>query len=184
MRMLMALAVLPVLVAAATDYASARRKLNLIERDQARPGSSVVLTPAEVNAYARRELAEAVPAGIRDPRIQLGQNAATATAWVDFAKLRASAGDPPGWLMSQLLEGEHPVRIAARIRSGGGRATVDIDSVEISGMNIQGKLLDFLIQNYLLPRVPEAKIGQPFELGHRIDRISVQPAQVAVAIGR
>lgn len=181
---LIALAGVPLLLASSADYLSARRKLDLIEQERVRPGSRVVLTPAELNAYARREVAEAVPAGVRDPRIELGMNSATATAWVDFAKLREAGGEPPGWLMSQLLEGERPVRVTARIRSGGGRATVDIDQVQVSGVTIEGRVLDFLIRNYFLPRVPDAKIGQPFALGHRIERISVQPAQVDVAIGR
>ena len=43
-------------------------------------------------------------------------------------------------------------------------------------------MLDFLIQNYLLPYYPEAKIGQPFELNHRMDRLDIKPNQVAVYI--
>jgi len=34
-------------------------------------------------------------------------------------------------------------------------------------------MLDYLIQNYLLPYYPDAKIGQPFELNHRIERVDV-----------
>ena len=42
--------------------------------------------------------------------------------------------------------------------------------------------LDFLIQNFLLPRFPDAKIGRPFELGHGIDRLEVRPNEVRVVI--
>jgi hypothetical protein len=31
---------------------------------------------------------------------------------------------------------------------------------------------------------PSAKVGQPFELGHNIERIEVRPAGVDVLIGR
>ena len=175
---------LPLLCAGSSEYLSARRKLDLIEQDRIRPGSRVVLTSQELNAYAQRELNDAVPQGIREARLELLPSSATATAMVDFAKVRRSQGEQSGWLMSQLLEGERPVRVTARIRSGGGQATVDIESVEISGIRIQGAVLDYLIRNYLLPKVPDAKIGQPFALAHHIDRIEVQPAQVDVVIGR
>ena len=49
-------------------------------------------------------------------------------------------------------------------------------------MTIEGRMLDFLIHNYLMPAYPEAKIGQPFALGHRIEQLDVQPAAVGVLI--
>ena len=36
-------------------------------------------------------------------------------------------------------------------------------------------MLDYLIQNYLIPEFPEAKVGQPFELAHNIDHLDVKP---------
>ena len=84
--------------------------------------------------------------------------------------------------MSKLLDGERPVEVTAHIRSGGGRATVDVESVKVSGVTIEGRVLDFLIHNYLLPNYPDAKVGQPFELSHGIDRLDVKPALVDVLI--
>ena len=31
---------------------------------------------------------------------------------------------------------------------------------------------------------PDAKIGEPFALGHRIERLDVQPSAVGIVIGR
>jgi hypothetical protein len=45
-------------------------------------------------------------------------------------------------------------------------------------------MLDFLIQQYLVPNYPAAKVGQPFELGHRIERLDVRPSEVGVVIGK
>jgi hypothetical protein len=84
--------------------------------------------------------------------------------------------------MSKLLDGERPVSVTARVRSSAGRATVDIQRVEISGLAIDGGTLDFLIQNFLIPMYPEAVIGKPFELGHGIDRLDVSPSAVAVLL--
>ena len=86
--------------------------------------------------------------------------------------------------MSYLLDGERPVTITIRIRSANGTATVDVESVEVSGVTIEGPMLDFLIRNYVMAAYPAAKIGQPFDLGHRIERLEVQPSAVGVIIGR
>ena len=59
-----------------------------------------------------------------------------------------------------------------------------MQKVEISGIQIDGRTLDFLIQNFLLAMYPDAAVGRPFELGHRIDRLDVQPGSVGVVIGK
>jgi len=170
--------------AVSPEYQAVVHKFSLIEHDRLKPGSRVVLTPQELNAYAIQEVAEVAPDGVRNPRLDLGSGTATASALIDFGKLRRAEGKPPGRIMAYLLDGERPVTITARIRSSAGTATVDVESVEISGVTIEGRMLDFLIRNYLLPAYPQAKVGQPFELGHRIERLDVQPSAVGVLIGR
>jgi hypothetical protein len=109
---------------------------------------------------------------------------ATGVAMVDFGKLRRALGYQTGWLMSKLLDGDRPVSVTALIRSAAGQATVDLQRVEISGVAIDGPTLDFLIQNILLPLYPDAVLGRPFELGHRIEKLDVGPAALVVLIGR
>lgn len=174
----------PLLPTTPPDYQAVVRKISLIEHDRLKPGSRVSLTPAELNAYARQEIAGVASDGVRDPRVELGPGTATASAMIDFGKLRRAEGKPPGALMSYLLDGERPVTITARIRSSAGTATVDVEQVEISGVAIEGRLLDFLIRNYVMQAYPNAKVGEPFALGHRIDRLEVQPSAVGVVIGR
>ncbi len=183
-RSLFLLLAVPLVASPSSEYDSARRKIDLIEKEAYRPGTRVALSPGELNAYAEQEVKAAVPDGVRNPKVELGSDRATGSALVDFARLQRAQGKPPGWLMQRLLEGERPVKVTARIRSAAGKATVDVESVEISGMTIDGGMLDYLIKNYLLPMYPDAKIGRPFELGHRIERLEVRPAAVGVLIGR
>ena len=170
-----------VLGAAYTDYATCQQKFDLIQSGRLRPGTRVDLSTRELNAYA---VAQA-PAGVRAPRLQVtAPGVATGSAMVDFGRLRSAQGHPPGWLLSKLLDGERPVSVTARIRSDAGRATVDVERVEISGLTIDGRTLDFLIRNFLLALYPNAAVGRPFELGHNIRKLDVEPRAVSVYIGQ
>lgn len=168
-------------VSAFDFYSSVRQKFDLISSDRLPAGSRVQLSPAELNAYAQHE----VPPGVRNPKLQLAASGeATGSAMVDFGKLRRAQGDQPGWLMSKLLDGERPVSVTVRIQSSGGTAKVDVLRVDVSGIEIDGKVLDFLIENVLLPLYPSAMVGRTFDLSHRIDRLEVGQAGVSVVIGR
>jgi len=166
------------------DYLSAKRKIDFIGNDRAQPGARILFTSAELNAYVSREIVAYVPEGLRNPKLELGHGSAWGSADVNFPKLRQAAGKPLNWFLTKLLEGERPVRVNARIQSGKGVARVDVERVEISGVAIHGAALDFLIRNFLLPYYPEAKVGQPFELKHGIERLEVRPAAVRVVIGK
>lgn len=175
------MAVACVAMAAVGDYLSAKRKFDLIDSERSRPGARVELTARELTAYIEHE----VPTGVRSPKLELvSPGVATGTALIDFGQVRRAQGYAPGWLMSKLLDGERPVTVTARITSSHGEVTVDVQRVVISGVAIDGKTLDFLIRNFLLAMYPDAAVGRPFELGHRIDRLDVQPAAVGVVIGK
>jgi hypothetical protein len=169
------------LSATSGDYSSAKRKLDQIESERLRPGARIELTTAEIDAYAEHE----APDGVRNPRVVVtAPGLVTGTAMVDFGRLRRAQGQQPGWLLSKLLDGERPVSVTAQITSASGRAQVNVKRVEISGIEIDGSTLDFLVQYFLLVLYPDAAVSRPFELGHRVDSLNVQPRGVTVAIGR
>jgi len=180
----MALATAALLGEGEADYRSAQRKIGLIRSERVAAGSWVSLKPQELTAYARQEVQTVAPEGVRDPRVELGHGWASGSAYIDFPKLRRALGQPLGWLFERLLAGERPVRVRARIRSGGGQATVELERVEIGGLAVEGAALEVLIRSFVLPYYPEVKIGQPFELAHRIERLEVRPGMVRVLIGR
>ena len=161
---------------------SAKRKLATIQQGKAAPGSVVTFTPRDIDAWARVEVPKVVPRGFRDPRVQLGEGEATGYATVNFLEMRHAKPEDTNWLVSRLLEGERPLTVGVRVRSSGGWCTVDLTSVEISGVAARGAVLDFLIRTFFLSLYPEAKIGKPFELGYRIERIEIHPGGLAVRI--
>jgi len=171
------------LIASQADYLSAKRKFQAIERYQVKPGTRLPISSTELNAYVQTELREAVPQGVRDPRVDLqAGNIATGRALINFLKIQSARGGDPGWLMKKLLDGEHEVVVTTRISSTAGRATVFLQRVEVGGIPIEGGALDFLIENYLLPNYPNAQINRPFDLKYRMDRLEVSPGVAYVVM--
>jgi hypothetical protein len=168
-----------------TDYISVKRKFQQIEAKQAKPGSRIPISSQEINAYVENELPLVAPKGIRRPYVDLhGNNTATGSALIDFVQLRSAQGKPTNWLLRKMLEGEREVKVTTHVTSGNGTATVDVQRVEIGGLPIQGAALDFIINNYLIPNYPEAKIGRPFKLHQQVDRIEVAPGVAYVTLKR
>lgn len=166
------------------DSVAVQRKLDLIESEHLKPGKRITITARELNAYVREEAGKVAPEGVSDPRLDLGVDRALGFARIDFLKVHQAQGKPSGWLLTKLLQGERPVAVTVRIQSGGGMARVDVERVEVSGVAIEGAALDFLIQQYVIPNYPQAKVGQQFALEHHVDRVEVRPGAVSVIIGK
>jgi hypothetical protein len=160
---------------------SAQAKVDKLSNDRAKPGEVVFLTPAEINAWAAVKVPEEVPQGIRDTRIDLGTDTASVSAMVDFLKVAQARGKATGWAMS-MLEGERPLKVSVRVASAGGKITVFLTRVEVSGVGVEGATLDFLIKTFFLPLYPDAKIGEPVDLDYNIDHVLIRPDGLRIAI--
>jgi hypothetical protein len=180
--LLMTLASAAALYAADSLPASVTRRLDLIESGQAKPGAVFRFTAAELNAWVRVKAPATIHDGFREPRLELGNGAATASARIDFVKVRHAEGVETNWLVAKLIQGEKLVTARATIQSANGRATVHLLRVEIGGLAVTGAPLAFLVQNFLLPFYPNAKIDEPFDLAGSVDRIEVTPAEALVYI--
>lgn len=162
---------------------SVEYKLERIQSGRAHPGSTVVFTAGELNAWVAAEVPSYAPHGVRDTHLDLGSGVATGSALIDFLKVRQAEGVETNWLISKLIQGEHPVKVTARIQSSNGKATVNLEEVDISGVSVSGGTLDFLVNNFFKPLFPAAKIDQPFDLADNVERIVIQPG-VAKAVIR
>lgn len=184
--MLLRLMTLPLaalaLSAADPNLERADAKLDRISEGMARPGEEILFTTPEINAWARDVVPKAVPQGVRNPRIELGNGTATGSAIVDFLKMEQARGKSFGVLTSKLLEGERPLGVSVRLESNAGKCTVYLTRVELSGITIEGSVLDILIKTFFMPLYPDAKIGEPFELDDNIDRIELRPDGVHVTM--
>ncbi len=167
-----------------TDSESALKKLTAIEMGTLKPGSRVNFTRGEVDAWLKDEAKARVPQGARNIKLQLGANRATGTLDIDFLKIQqAATKTDPGWFMKNLFAGEHPVTVTARFESAGGKARVDVERVEISGVPIEGRALDFVIAQYVRPTFPDVKVDEWFPLNYGVDHVVMTPAAVTVFMG-
>jgi hypothetical protein len=183
MRPLLLLALAAVLPLRAADpaFARAESKLDRIESGHARPGSVIVFTPAEMNAWARGRVPQMYQ-GIRDPSVQLGTGTATGSAFVDLLKMRQGEGLPTNSLVAKLIQGERPLKVSIQLESAHGRATARLTRLEISGVVVTGAPLDFLVNEFFLHLFPDAKVNRPFELQNNIESIELRPDGVRVTI--
>ena len=182
-----ALVFIPVslLIGARSEYLSIKHKFQSIQSEQLKPGTRIALPSRELNAYVQTELPKVAPTGIRNPSVDLqANNIAVGRATINFLHLQNAQGTPPNWLMKKLLNGEHDVVVTTQLSSNKGYATVDLKSVEVDGLTVQGPALDFLVRNYLMPNYPNAKIGTPFKLDYKLERLEVTPGVAYAVIGK
>jgi hypothetical protein len=172
-----------VLLAADPLADSAQKKLDSISDRKLKPGAVVTLSSREINAWIHEKAVKAFPEGMRNEREELGPGTTDGTALVDFLKLgKAKSSVNP--LIARLIEGERPLKISIRVESANGRCTVFLTRVELSGVTVEGSILDFLIKHFVQPRYPDIKINEPFDLDYNIDHIEIQPAGVRVIISK
>lgn len=180
MRRLFLFAITVSALFAADPFAdSAQKKLDSISDQKLKPGSVVTLSAREINAWIHEKAAKAFPEGLRNEHIDLGPGTADGNTLVDLTKISKAKSNP---LIARLIDGERPLRIVIRVESSNGRATVFLTRVELSGVAVDGSILDFLIKHFVQPRYPDMKINEPFDLDFNIDHIEIQPAGVRVLI--
>jgi hypothetical protein len=168
----------PVVNAADALAEGARAKLALIEDDKAAPGSVIVFTPQELNAWIHAELAEESEVGIREPKLLLGEGTVSFEALADFQKMAKSEGS----MLGTLLAGERKIKIVAQPETAAGNVTIRLKLVEISGVPLTGILLNLAAKLVISRIYEETEIDQPFEMGHNIDHAVIEPTALRVYI--
>jgi hypothetical protein len=161
---------------AADPYAeSARAKIDLIQEDQAPAGVMLPISAQEWNAWIRAELAEEPEIGLREPKLTLGVGSVTFEAIADLGKLAAHA--KVNGIVAGLFQGER-----TRPETAAGKCTVRLDVVEISGVAVNGMLLNVVANLVLGVLFDDVSVNEPFEMGHRMDRAAIEPSGARIYI--
>ena len=156
----------------------------MIREERVPPGSKVKLTPPEVSAYVQGFASDLSGHGVRNLKVQLLPGGAKGTAVVDFSKARGPNTEG-GLIWRTLLSGERPVELTARVRpASAGYVIVDVENLTVSGLEMSGGTLDFMITNLLNPHMPGFRFGEPVELEHNVERLDFSATGVQISIKR
>ena len=167
----------------AAGTTSVETKLHALQFGGYPLGSRIPFNNTEINDYVQWAIPTYIGPGVRNARVEVDAGGIVrGNADIDFLKLRQAEGENPGWLMSQLLSGERPVAITVKITSGQGKIRVDVQRVAVSGMVAEGRTLEVLINNFVVPTFPDIKVGKDFPLDYRIDRLDFRPGLATVVL--
>ncbi len=181
-RWLFGLAACVLTAATLTPHAgrTAGEKFQRILDERLRPSEVLVFTDQEVNSFFAYEPPPEIPEGIENVRVQILEDSGLIDADVDLQKVQAAAGSRPNFLLGLLLNGERHVRARCRLTSADGVGVVEIESVDIDGRVFRGALLDWIIAQYVVPRVPEFQPGEPMPLPKKLKAVRFENGRAVV----
>ena len=150
---------------------SAARKLERIAEahDSGESFGTVRISEHEANSYLAFELADAIPAGVSDIVLQFMPGRISGTSVMDFDKLKEGLRTPPHPIAMFLLRGVHTVGVEGSTSGMNGTGQFQLERVLLDGVELPQMVVDYMIEQYLRPRYPNAAINRPFELPYSID---------------
>jgi hypothetical protein len=148
---------------------SLQQKIDHMRANAAKPTPDpkpTVFTDEEVDAYMASGRV-AIPAGISNIHVKTQPAFATATGRVNFDELlKERRSMNPLW---GLFSGTHDVRALVAAEGHGGTATLHVQEVDFDGQQVPRFALQFFLDHYLKPKVPNAGLDTTFKMPARID---------------
>ncbi|MBI2679359.1 MAG: hypothetical protein HYX28_11310 [Candidatus Koribacter versatilis] len=124
-----------------------------------------VLTNEEVDAYMNSGRLK-VPNGVSDIHLTTTAGEATASAKVDFDRLLRDVRKSS--LLWQLFTGVHEVKARCGVWGKDGLGNVHVQNVWLDGHEVPRVALEFFLERYLKPKVPQAALDSRFRMPVRI----------------
>ena len=149
-----------------------RKVAHLRENGQkARPDPRpTVLTDEEVDAYMNSGRLK-VPEGVSDIHLSTTVGEATAVAKVDFDRLLRDVRKNN--MLWQLFTGVHDVKVRCGVWGKDGMGNVHVQNVWLDGHEIPRVALEFFLEHYIKPKVPQASLDSRFRMPVRIHTATV-----------
>ena len=91
-----------------------------------------------------------MPTGVENVKSSGKPGMVTAVTRVDFDKITAGKSSMNPLMM--LFSGQHDVTVTADAQGSQGRATVNVQTVEIDGVTVPRAALEFFVSRYLQPK--------------------------------
>jgi hypothetical protein len=165
------------------DAARLQAKLDRIA--QAPPGrygsaARTTVSEVELNSYLQFEMDDRLPAGVTEPWISfVGEGRVSGRATVDLEKIAARRKSGSMLSPFNYLTGQLPVVATGMLRTRSGVATIEVESVSISGVPVPQWMLQEVVTHYSKSseRPDGVSISQPFELPAGIREIELELGQ-------
>jgi hypothetical protein len=144
------------------------RKVAYLRENGAKPRPDprpTVLTDAEVDAYMNSGRLK-IPEGISDIHLATTVGEATATAKVDFDRLTRDVRKNS--MLWQLFTGVHDVKVRCGVWGKDGMGNIHVQNVWLDGHEIPRAALEFFLEHYIKPKVPQASLDSRFRMPVRI----------------
>ena len=159
---------------------SAAEKLQRIVDEGLRSNEVLTFTEHEVNSFFAYLPPPQIPDGISNVRVRILEDRGVVDADVDFQRVQAAGGSEPSFLIRLLLRGERHVRAHVSFTSADGIGVADVESIDIDGTVLRGRILDWLLDQYVAPRVPEFQPGEPIALPRNLKQIRLAKGRAVV----
>ncbi len=147
--------------------------------------SEARLTPLlepEINAFLRFQGASSLPTGITTPTVRIGAaELVSAEAVIDLDVIRQQQART--WLDPlRYLTGRLRVTASGTVRSGGGVARIDIQSVTVAGIPVPVLVLQELVRHFTrtLDHPDGTRLDGPIPLPYRITELQLSPGQAVI----
>ena len=167
------------------DGARLEQKLSTIlghaDTESSEARFTLLLEP-EINAFLRFQGASQLPTGITTPTIRIGDaELVSAEAIIDLDLIRQQR--TRGWLDPlQYLAGRLRVTASGTVRSGGGVAQVDIQSVTVADISVPVQVLYELVGYFTrtLDHPDGTRLDAPIALPYRITELQLSSGQAVI----
>ena len=167
------------------DGARLERKLISILSHADTESPEARLTPLlepEINAFLKFQGASQLPTGVTEPTVRIGDGGlVSAVAIVDLDVIRQQRSR--GWLDPlQYLAGRLRVTASGTIRSGGGVAQIEIQSVTVAGIPVPVQVLYELVRYFTrtVDHPDGTRLDEPIPLPYRITELQLSPGQAVI----
>jgi hypothetical protein len=150
--------------------AAARKFEQIAEaHDSGESFGTIRVSEHEANSYLAFDLAADIPAGVSDIVLQFTPGRISGSSVMDFDKLKEGLQTQPHPIAMFLLRGVHTVGVEGSTSGMNGTGQFQLERVLLDGVELPQMVVEYMIEQYLLPRYPSAAINRPFALPYSID---------------
>ena len=166
---------------------SLSRKLAAIELHHRTPPAKAVVhekvqvTQGEINSYLNLAYASALPRGVTDVEIRLGNERIEAKGSVDLEQVRDKVAAPSfGPLM--LLGGQVPIELAGRLVNQDGFGTIELESAYVASIRVPISMVEQMVASSTRSdtRPDGFDLHTPFRLPYSVNRVRIEPGRATL----